>query len=143
MVCVSRYSENDLKHPQIFPSHLSTSQDFVSSPSQHRALICAGAMRACYAGNSPYFVDRSFASSSAWKPSVKIRVLNKTKWITKLACFPLNSELQSSRFSFQVGSFVSTWSSCIAIERYNFALNNSSWHCILVNGWNICNVIYL
>ena len=52
MVCVSRYMEYNLKYPQTFLSHHFTSQVFVFSPSQHKALICAGAMRACYAGNS-------------------------------------------------------------------------------------------
>jgi len=75
MVCVSMYMEYNLKHPQTFLSHHSTSQVSVFPPSQPKALICAGAMRVCYVGNSQYFVLRS----SACKSSVKMRVVIEKK----------------------------------------------------------------
>ena len=73
MACVSKYMEYNLNHPQTFLSYHSTSQFFVFPPSQPKAFICAGAMRACYAGNSQYFVHRS----SACKSSLKMREVNK------------------------------------------------------------------
>lgn len=49
-----------------------------------------------------------FMHSSACKSRVKMRVVNKKRgWVTKLVCLQLNSKLQSSWFSFKVGSFVS------------------------------------
>jgi hypothetical protein len=72
ILCVSRYMEYNLNQPQTFLSHHSSSQVFVFLPSQPKALICAGAMRACYVGNPQYFVHRR----SACKSSVEMRVVN-------------------------------------------------------------------
>jgi len=132
--------EYNLNHPQTFLSHHSTSQVFIFLPSQPKALIGAGAMRACYVGNSQYLVHRS----SACKSSVKMRVENTDKGlVTKLVCLQLNSKLQSSRFSFPVGSFLTNMNFVYDYWTQKFLLSNSSWYCIPVNRSDILRIICL